>query len=202
MKTVVLNCAPPIACLALPLCTTTETAVKETEDETMRSTFRGICPPSPSRTLPGVCAAVRHTAVKSSVRPNTHTHDTFSWNMHADIQRTNTHTRTHFNPPITHDLFPLPCLHTQTHTRCHPPLPPSTDSQSVLLPQCHLLNSLTHTSQPEPDKHKECLSVRFKMPPRASRRCPRQPDTRRGRAARSERCWHNKSSQLEDKPDQ
>ncbi|CAB1431883.1 unnamed protein product [Pleuronectes platessa] len=58
--------APPPAPPALPppLCTTTENAVKETEDDTMGSTFRGICGPC---TLPGVWA-VRHAAVRSSVK--------------------------------------------------------------------------------------------------------------------------------------
>ncbi|KAK5857831.1 hypothetical protein PBY51_011048 [Eleginops maclovinus] len=54
--------------------TTTENAVKHTEDETMGSTFRGIQPPLRRCTLPGVCASVAHTAVKSSVKLKTLRH--------------------------------------------------------------------------------------------------------------------------------
>lgn len=111
----------------------------------MRSTFRGICPPPPSCTLPGVCAAVRHTAVKSSVKPNTHTHDTFSWNMHADIQK---HTHTHGRPLTlqSHMIYFHSLVFTHEHTDTHtlsstpPRLPvrPAASVSPVELPHTHL----------------------------------------------------------------
>lgn len=111
----------------------------------MRSTFRGICPPPPSCTLPGVCAAVRHTAVKSSVKPNTHTHETFSWNMHADIQK---HTHTHGRPLTlqSHMIYFRSLVFTHEHTDTHtlsstpPRLPvrPAASVSPVELPHTHL----------------------------------------------------------------